>query len=261
MHRRRRTSLALMAATLVAAPLLTACGADARPGAAAVVGGERITVAQLEAQVGQVRDAQVAVLGEEGYADALDQQCSAARQAELQQRDAAAAQGEKVVEGRETCAPDRSTLAGMISERVVKAAADEAGITLTRKDLRERRAELQEQTGGTAEQLEEAYLRTYGIPAARIDDHLAYQLRLDGLRQKYAPGTSPEQADTQVREELVKTAEKLGIDISPRYGAWDGEQLLMVAGSDAWLSSDPRRLGEEKAQARSEAQSEGLPAL
>ncbi|MFC7470319.1 hypothetical protein ACFQVA_26245 [Actinomadura keratinilytica] len=66
MHRRRRTSLALMAATLLAAPLLSACGADARPGAAAVVGGERITVAQLEAQVGQVRDAQVAVLGEEG---------------------------------------------------------------------------------------------------------------------------------------------------------------------------------------------------
>lgn len=95
MHRRRRTSLALMAATLVAAPLLTACGADARPGAAAVVGGERITVAQLEAQVGQVRDAQVAVLGEEGYADALDQQCSAARQAELQQRDASAAQGRR----------------------------------------------------------------------------------------------------------------------------------------------------------------------
>ncbi|MFC7470320.1 hypothetical protein ACFQVA_26250 [Actinomadura keratinilytica] len=149
----------------------------------------------------------------------------------------------------------------MISERVVKAAADEAGISLTRKDLRERRAQLQEQTGGTAEQLEEAYLRTYGIPAARIDDHLAYQLRLDGLRQKYAPGTSPEQADTQVREELVKTAEKLGIDISPRYGAWDGEQLLMVTGSDPWLSSDPRRLGEEKAQARSETQSEGLPAL
>ncbi|MFD5024452.1 hypothetical protein [Streptomyces sp. NPDC058373] len=261
MHRRRRTPLALMAATLLAAPLLTACGGDARPGAAAVVGGERITVAQLDAQVGQARDAQVAVFGEEGYADALDQQCSAARQAELQQREEAAAQGEKVVEGRETCAPDRATLAGMISERVVTAAADEAGITLTRKDLRERRAQLQEQTGGTAEQLEEAYLRTYGIPAARIDDHLGYQLRLDGLRQKYAPGVSPEQADVRVRQELVKTAERLGVDISPRYGSWDGKQLLMVAGSDPWLSSDPRRLDEEKADARAQAQGEGMPAL
>ncbi|CAM5329255.1 MULTISPECIES: hypothetical protein [Streptomyces] len=261
MHRRRRTSLALMAATLLAAPLLTACGDDARPGAAAVVGGERITVAQLEAQVGQTRDAQVAVFGEQGYADALDQQCSAARQAELHQRDEAAAQGEKVVAGRETCAPDRATLAGMISERVVKAAADEAGVRPTRKDLRERRVQLQEQTGGTAEQLEEAYLRTYGIPASRIDDHLGYQYRLDGLRQKYAPGSSPEQADQRVRQELVRTAERLGVDISPRYGSWDGEQLLMVAGSDPWLSSDPRRLGEEKAEARSQSQAGGLPAL
>lgn len=57
MHRRRRTAL-LLSAAIAAAPLLTACGSDAHPGAAAVVGGQRITVAQLENRVGEVRAAQ-----------------------------------------------------------------------------------------------------------------------------------------------------------------------------------------------------------
>src|SRR6478735_8349089 len=55
LHRRRRTALLLTAAIAAAAPLLTACGNDAHPGAAAVVGGERITVSQLENRVDEVR--------------------------------------------------------------------------------------------------------------------------------------------------------------------------------------------------------------
>ena len=58
MHRRRRTALLLTAAIAAAAPLLTACGSDSHPGAAAVVGGQRITVAQLENRVNEVRTAQ-----------------------------------------------------------------------------------------------------------------------------------------------------------------------------------------------------------
>ena len=62
MHRRRRTALLLSAAIVAAAPLLTACGNDAHPGAAAVVGGQRITVAQLESRVNEVRTAQRAAI-------------------------------------------------------------------------------------------------------------------------------------------------------------------------------------------------------
>ncbi|CAM5558658.1 hypothetical protein SCALM49S_01930 [Streptomyces californicus] len=58
MHRRRRTALSVLAATLVAAPLLSACGNQAHPGAAAVVGGERIEVSAVQARAAQVRSAQ-----------------------------------------------------------------------------------------------------------------------------------------------------------------------------------------------------------
>src|SRR5687768_6243508 len=62
LHRRRRTALLFTAAIAAAAPLLTACGNDAHPGAAAVVGDQRITVAQLENRVDEVRDAQRAAV-------------------------------------------------------------------------------------------------------------------------------------------------------------------------------------------------------
>ena len=58
MHRRRRTALLLAATLATAAPLLTACGDEAHPGAAAVVGDDRITVSQLENRVNEVRTAQ-----------------------------------------------------------------------------------------------------------------------------------------------------------------------------------------------------------
>src|SRR4051812_14641554 len=54
----RRTALSISAALLAAAPLLSACSGQARPGTAAVVGGERITTSALQAQVGDVRAAQ-----------------------------------------------------------------------------------------------------------------------------------------------------------------------------------------------------------
>lgn len=49
---RRRTALSVsaMSSLLLAAPLLTACGSAAHPGAAAVVDGKRITVSQLQSQ-------------------------------------------------------------------------------------------------------------------------------------------------------------------------------------------------------------------
>src|SRR6478735_2203247 len=74
LHRRRRTALLLTATIAAAAPLLTACGNDAHPGAAAVVGGQRITVSQLENRVNEVRSAQRASVKDDAqYAQAIAQ--------------------------------------------------------------------------------------------------------------------------------------------------------------------------------------------
>ena len=124
--------------SLAAAPLLTACGSDAHPGAAAVVGGERITVSQLESRVEEVREAQRAAVPDEAqYQQAI------ARTGSL----------------------TRDTLHGMVLDRVLERAARDAGVTVTDRDIQQMRSGLEQQAGG-AEALEAAWLQQYGIAAA-----------------------------------------------------------------------------------------------
>lgn len=136
MHRRRRTALLLSAAIVAAAPLLTACGNDAHPGAAAVVGGQRITVSQLENRVSEVREAQRAVVADE-------------------------AQYEQAI--TKTGSLTRDTLHGMVLDQVLHRAAQDAGVTVSRKEIQEMRASLEEQAGG-AKGLETTWLQQYGVP-------------------------------------------------------------------------------------------------
>ncbi len=135
MHRRRRTALVLTAAIAAAAPLLTACGNDAHPGAAAVVGGQRITVGQLENRVEEVRQAQRAAVPDE-------------------------AQYQQVVSS--TSGLTRDTLHNMVLDRVLHRAAQDHGISVTRKEIQQMRADLERQAGGS-KGLETAWLQKYGI--------------------------------------------------------------------------------------------------
>src|SRR3954471_8801752 len=148
LHRRRRTALVLSAALAAAAPLLTACGSDAHPGAAAVVGGQRITVAQLENRVTEVRDAQrAAVTDEAQYTQAI----------------------------AKTGTLTRDVLHGMVLDQVLHRAAENAGVSVNRKEVQELRSGLEEQAGG-AKGLETAWLQQYGIAPERLDENLLLQL-------------------------------------------------------------------------------------
>ena len=126
MHRRRRTAFLLTAAIAAAAPLLTACGNDAHPGAAAVVGGERITVSQLENRVDEVRAAQRAAVPD----DAQYQQAIA-----------------------RTGSLTRDTLHGMVLDRVLERAAQDAGVTVTGREVQRMRSDLEQQAGGAQAQV------------------------------------------------------------------------------------------------------------
>lgn len=113
LHRRRRTALVLTAVIAAAAPALTACGNEAHPGAAAVVGGQRITVAQLQSRVNEVRTAQRSAVQNQ-------------------------AQYERAI--ATTGGLTRETLYGMVFDQVVHRAAQDAGVTVTRKDIQDMRA-------------------------------------------------------------------------------------------------------------------------
>ena len=202
MHRRRRTAL-LLSAAIAAAPLLTACGNDAHPGAAAVVGGQRITVAQLESRVDEVRSAQrAAVTDDAQYAQVVGQTGGLAR----------------------------DTLHGMVLDRVLHRAADDAGITVTPREVQEMRTGLEQQAGG-AKGLETAWLQQYGIPPQRLDENLRLQLEAQRLAAQLGTTTS----QPAFWSALSKSSEALGVDLNPRYGDWDAQKVARVDAKTPWV--------------------------
>ncbi|ANJ07914.1 SurA N-terminal domain-containing protein [Streptomyces parvulus] len=203
MHRRRRPALLLTAAIAAAAPLLTACGGDAHPGAAAVVGDQRITVSQLENRVDEVRAAQRAAVPDD-------------------------TQYQQVVARTGTLT--RDTLHGMVLDQVLHRAAQDAGVTVTRKETQAMRAGLQEQAGG-AKQLETAWLQQYGVAPARLDENLRLQLEAQKLAESLGTDTSR----PEFWQALSKASAKLDVDLNPRYGTWDVQKSSRVNAETPWV--------------------------
>ncbi|MFD8306170.1 SurA N-terminal domain-containing protein [Streptomyces sp. NPDC059690] len=203
MHRRRRTALLLTAAIAAAAPLLTACGSDSHPGAAAVVGGQRITVAQLENRVNEVRTAQrAAVANDAQYKQAVAQ----------------------------TGSLTRDTLHNMVLDRVLHRAAQDNGVSVTTKEIQQMRTGLEQQVGGS-KALETAWLQQYGVAPRRLDDNLRLQLEAQKLAQTLGTDTSK----PAFWNALSKASKELHVDLNPRYGAWDVQKSSRVDAKTPWV--------------------------
>ncbi|WP_411099359.1 SurA N-terminal domain-containing protein [Streptomyces sp. x-45] len=205
MHRRsrRRPALLLTAAIAAAAPLLTACGSDAHPGAAAVVGDQRITVAQLENRVDEVREAQRAAVPDD-------------------------TQYQQVVARTGTLT--RDTLHGMVLDRVLHRAAQDAGVTVSRREVQDMRGELEAQAGGP-EQLQTAWLQQYGVAPDRLDDNLLVQIEAQKLAQSLGTDTSR----PEFWQALSEASKKLDVDLNPRYGTWDVQKSSRVDTRTPWV--------------------------
>ncbi|MEU1279664.1 SurA N-terminal domain-containing protein [Streptomyces sp. NPDC005805] len=203
MHRRRRTALTLTAALAAAVPLLAACGNEAHPGAAAVVGGERIEVSTVQAQVRDVRDAQQ----------------SSAQAAQLI---------------KDTGQLGRAKLYDLIVDRVVTKAADDAGVTVTRKEVQEARAALAEQSGGE-EQLAAMYLQQRGVAPDQLDDVIRRDVLVGKLAESLGATNTPE-GQQEMNEAFTAAAKSLDIDVNPRFGAWNDAKLELGAYQAPWIT-------------------------
>ncbi|WP_028810824.1 SurA N-terminal domain-containing protein [Streptomyces flavidovirens] len=203
MHRRRRTALSVTAALLAAAPFLSACGNEAHPGAAAVVGGGRIEVAALQTQVRDVRQAQ---------------------QASPQSAQLIGSTGQL----------GRAKLYDLIVDKIVQRAADDAGATVSRKEVQRARGEAVEQAGG-AEQLAAMYLQQRGVAPDQIDAALRRDVLVGKLAAKIGATNTPE-GQRKVNEAFVDASKALDIDVNPRYGTWDDEKMQLGDYKTPWIT-------------------------
>lgn len=216
MHRRRRTALTVSVALLVAAPLLAACGNQAHPGAAAVVGGQRIEVSTVQAEVADVRTAQE----------------SSPQAAELIK-----ASGQL----------SRAKLYDLIVDKVVERAADDAGVKVSRKEIQAGRAELAEQSGGE-EQLAAMYLQQRGIAPDQLDN----VVRRDVLVGKLAAAlgaTNDPAGQQKLTAAFTAAAASLDIAVNPRFGTWDNKKLELGNYQAPWITQVTKEAEPEPVEA------------
>ncbi|PWS44405.1 hypothetical protein DKT74_11700 [Streptomyces sp. ZEA17I] len=204
MHRRRRTALAVSAAVLLAAPLLAACGNEAHPGAAAVVGGERIEVSAVQAQAADVRAAQE----------------SSPEAAQLVNKSGQL---------------NRAKLHGLIFGRILDKAAEDAGVTVTRKEIQEARTASRAQAGGE-EQLRAMMLQQRWVAPEQIDNDMRQEVLLPKLAKALGADLGTPAGQQVVGEALTKASKALDIDVNPRFGAWDDQKMQLGNYQAPWIT-------------------------
>ncbi|MEU7009223.1 SurA N-terminal domain-containing protein [Streptomyces sp. NPDC046332] len=205
----RRTALSVSAALLAAAPLLTACGGEAHPGAAAVVDGERIEVSSLQAQVRDVRTAQEA-----------------------------SPQAAQLIEA--TGDLSREKLNVMIFDRVVDRVAEDNGITASRSEIQKARGEFTQQSGGQ-EQLAATLLQQQGVAPDQIDGVVRRTVLMNKIADKLGIANTPE-GQKKLTEIFTAASKDLDIDVNPRFGAWDDDKIQLGTFTAPWvrqISQDP----------------------
>lgn len=203
MHRRRRTALALSAATLVAAPLLSACGSEAHPGAAAVVGGDRIGVTAVQAQAADVRTAQ--------------------QKSEKS--------GELMAKSGQL---NRVKLSGLIFGRVLDRAAEDAGVSVSRKEVQQIRSDAAVQSGGD-EGVRTLMLEQRWVAPGQIEASLRQEVQLQKLAQALGADLQSPTGVQAVGESLTEASKALHIEVNPRYGSWDDKKVQLSTYKAPWI--------------------------
>ncbi|MGK5632726.1 SurA N-terminal domain-containing protein [Streptomyces sp. URMC 123] len=204
--RQSTLAVSVLAGLLVVAPLLTACGKDAHPGAAAVVDGERISVSHLQAKVEDVRAAQRAT----PQADQLIQ-----RTGQL----------------------GRATLNGMIFERVLERTAREEGVTLDRRAVQEAQKSAEQGAGGIG-RLRAMWLQQYAVAPDQVDEQIRNQVLMDRLAQRLGADRSTPEGQEKIMAALRRTSGSMGIEVNPRFGTWSDKDMLLTPARAAWLRQE-----------------------
>ncbi|QMU72808.1 SurA N-terminal domain-containing protein [Streptacidiphilus sp. P02-A3a] len=199
-RRRRRTAVAVLAACGVAA--LSGCSAASEhPGAAAVVGNQRIAVSTLQADVSAYR--------------------------------AALAQDTNAQEGT---AVSGQTLQLLVLAQVVQQTLAERGLSVTEGQVQQDEAADASQAGG-AQALAQDFVQQLSLAPSSMDTY--YRMRAGELELLQQAGVDPSATDAgaQLQKILTTAADQLKVTVNPRYGVWSDQKLTLGAPTEPWLKA------------------------
>lgn len=197
---RRRTAAAVLA--LCAAGALTACSSGpAHPGAAAVVGNDRITVATLQSHVSAFQSAAA------GNSTALQKSGVSER-----------------------------TLALLVSDQLVDQALAREGRSVTEGQIQQVEAAYLQQAG-SVQALQQAVVDNLQLAPADLELYAHLQAGQVLLVQAAGVDPSSSTADSALQQIISKASDEIGVTVNPRYGSWDAKALTLAAANQPWLKT------------------------
>lgn len=121
----------------------------------------------------------------------------------------------------------RSQLSLLISNVIIDAIAEDAGIQVSKSDLDAYKSEIYQNIGG------EEMLPSVLVNAAIAPEGLDAALRRDLILQKLGKAATDSGSDDAAVNQLIQKlftdkAKELTITVNPRYGVWDAETLSIV---------------------------------
>jgi hypothetical protein len=179
----------------------------AQVGAAATVGGTRISQATVQGSID-------AILAERAGTDTSQMQLET---------------GEAL---------NRSQLLSHILGVLFREVGAELEITVTKAEIDSQRAAILQQVGG-ADQLPIALVAA-GLAAQDLDLYIEARTFSDKISSLIAASGVPEQQiGTEIQRLIVAKAKELGVTVNPRYGAWNPETADVVASDAAGSAVTP----------------------
>ena len=183
-----------LALTGAAATLMLGACSSANPGDAAVVGDVRIPQSQIAEQMRSLNEA---------VGNAPD-----APNAEL----------------------TRTLVSYNVGYELIRQTASKLQVAIAPARLDEVYAQQVAQVGGE-EQLTQAAAQQ-GVAPANLRRDLETQLLASAIVDKVAPGGDPNAGQTVLTDAVREVARSVGVEVAPKYGYWDNEQLQIAPDPD-----------------------------
>ena len=183
-------SILKFVAVAAAALLLAGCSLTEKAGAAVVVGTERMSSSELAAEYQSVLDALPA--DSQGLGSPTQ--------------------------------VNRTILQSYVYSVIVNAIGVEYGVVATDAQVAAERATLEKNYGKDG--LLEVAAQGAIAPSA-IDRTLRTSLTYRYVAEKLVPGGTTEEQDAAIGPKLIEFAKKLGVEIAPRYGQWNAENIVV----------------------------------
>lgn len=125
---------------------------------------------------------------------------------------------------------NRVMLQRLVLEELVDQLSAEHEVTVSEGEIQTFIDEQAARAGGV-ESFNATLLRN-GVPAESVSDAVRMSIQLDKLGQKLAPGQSGQEQQVAVSMAAINLAGQEGVEVNPRFGAWEPSSLQIGASPD-----------------------------